>query len=916
MATTTVTNQNYTPASTAGPTLPKQPTGGPLVVSTSKAADDHIAGLGNNITTQLNGMNQQAANKQQTVSQFANDALTQQANRSGMTPQQMGAQAEQQMKDRVIQQSQANPGQLQTGAQMGSLQTGTEQTPITFQAMTQNNPQAQPTGATQSPTSTQQPGSTTSATPTSTQSPSSTSGISASRQNAVQGLLDQGITDPNQMLNYLNFDEKGNKIGDFTADEVNNLLGSAKQTPEGQLAALNRQSDQAYNDYTSKIQSIQNGTFPLNPLQQSTINSIMQQFQGLVTAQKAANKNYTSAIGQANITSGRARYAPSIAAGEVQRSINAGIAKIAEIESKASAALVEAQTAFQKEDYAMATTAYETLQKHLDAKTETLTKMMDTASKAASEARKQEFEMYKFGVEQEQKGIENTLKFAEFDAKRSQEAFENGMASKKFDYTAKQDMIKNMMESDKFDWQQKKDMLQQQLDNNKFALEGAKFTYQQEKDIKDRLFDIEKLERADTPSSYREWELSGKPGTYAQFLDRNKIGKQPTQDQTASAGYAQDIKAANNTINDASEKLFGGFMNKSRVWNWATFKEQQMKPKALQSPEFQQFTQAGEMLINAINRKQSGAAVSESEWQRAFERYLPQGGDSAEVQAQKKAVRDTQLQNFMNAAGPALSTDFKDSAFKKTYATLDDYAKDNPDKLDLIDQVGQEHPNWSDDDVMQAIQSLDQPDQKTKPLSMGENGSSLGGLSAKYESSGNPGAIGYDSTGGNSYGTYQLAHNNAKKFVEQSPYAAEFKGIPFNSEAFKQKWREVAKQDPESFKEAQHDYIAQTHYEPQKQKLASLGVDLDAYSPVLKDVIFSTGVQHGGNNNIIESAFKKLGKDADEEDLIKEIYKERWAGGKRFASSTPAVRQSVYKRFFGKGGEMNTAINQLKQSYA
>ncbi len=491
------------------------------------------------------------------------------------------------------------------------------------------------------------------------------------------------------------------------------------------------------------------------------------------------------------------------------------------------------------------------------------------------------------------------------------------------------------MQSDKFTWQQKQDMIKDAMENNKFALESNKFGYQQgqdakkfDLDLKKYELDMKKAEKEDNPQSHREWELAGKPGTFMEFLDRNKVGKSATAAELQAGSYAKDIKAANNTINDTSKGLFGAF----RVMDWAHFKDQESKPTFLQDPEYQKFRQASQMLINAINRKQSGAAVSDTEWKNAFDRYLPQGGDSKEVRDQKQAVRDTQLKNFMTEAGPGLGDDFKSNAFKKSYADLGEYAKDNKDKSysidgqqrslrDAVDYVGKKHPNWSDDDILQAFQSLDSGEEgKTEPLSMGGKGSTsmeqpeVGSLSAKYESGGgNPGAIGYDQTGGLSYGSYQLAHSNAKKFVDQSPYASEFKGVPFNSEAFKQKWKEVAKNDPEGFKRAQHEYVADTHFEPQKEKLATLGVNLEGYSPVLKDVIFSTGVQHGPNNNIITSAFKKLGKDASEEDIIREVYKERWAGGKRFASSTPAVRQSVWKRFFGRGGELNTAINQLKQ---
>ena len=44
--------------------------------------------------------------------------------------------------------------------------------------------------------------------------------IQSSRDQAIGGLMSQGVTDPLEMLDYLNFDENGKKIGDFTAEEI------------------------------------------------------------------------------------------------------------------------------------------------------------------------------------------------------------------------------------------------------------------------------------------------------------------------------------------------------------------------------------------------------------------------------------------------------------------------------------------------------------------------------------------------------------------------------------------------------------------------------------------------------------------------------------------------------------------------
>lgn len=188
------------------------------------------------------------------------------------------------------------------------------------------------------------------------------------------------------------------------------------------------------------------------------------------------------------------------------------------------------------------------------------------------------------------------------------------------------------------------------------------------------------------------------------------------------------------------------------------------------------------------------------------------------------------------------------------------------------------------------------------------NSNKIGLLSEKYESGGDPGAIGYDSTGGWSYGAYQLAHNNAEKFVSQSSYQNEFKGIPFNSEQYRNKWKEVASKDAERFKQEQKEYIKKTHFDPQINKLASANIDVSRFSPVLQDVIWSTAVQHGASTNIIKDAIKQAGPNATEDQIINKIYDLRWSGGKMFTSNTSQVKSSVQNRF---NNERRLALSQL-----
>lgn len=56
--------------------------------------------------------------------------------------------------------------------------------------------------------------------------------MQSSRDDAVADLYSKGITDPSQMLDYLNYDEKGKKIGNFTLKEVKDGLEAVSNKTE------------------------------------------------------------------------------------------------------------------------------------------------------------------------------------------------------------------------------------------------------------------------------------------------------------------------------------------------------------------------------------------------------------------------------------------------------------------------------------------------------------------------------------------------------------------------------------------------------------------------------------------------------------------------------------------------------------
>lgn len=364
-----------------------------------------------------------------------------------------------------------------------------------------------------------------------------------------------------------------------------------------------------------------------------------------------------------------------------------------------------------------------------------------------------------------------------------------------------------------------------------------------------------KSDTSNAPTSYKEWQLAGSPGTYADWV-KTSSGKAPTAAQFSAAGFANRVADTSSTFDNLANEFskvtaVGGFL-----------------PNFLKSENRQVFEQAERNFINATLRRESGAAIADSEFNNARQQYIPQPGDSAGVLESKRQNR-LRIQQQLQAEGAG---------------ALEQMGSSGGDELDRLLSGFKNDPSKS------------------------LNGSKIGSLSAKYESGGNPGAIGYDSTGGYSYGTYQLAHNNAQRFVAESPYAQQFAGIPFNSPQFQQKWKQIAQADPQGFAQAQHDYIAKTHLEPVVNRLKAGGIDVSRMSPTVQDVIWSTAVQHGPGNKIIEQAMATA---KDERDFIQKVYQLRWNNGAGFASSTPSVRQSVYNRFFGPNGELATALSRV-----
>lgn len=202
--------------------------------------------------------------------------------------------------------------------------------------------------------------------------------------------------------------------------------------------------------------------------------------------------------------------------------------------------------------------------------------------------------------------------------------------------------------------------------------------------------------------------------------------------------------------------------------------------------------------------------------------------------------------------------------------------------------------------------------------------SGVGRLSAQFES-GSEGiaAIGYDSAGGTSYGKYQIASRvgSMKNFlqfldVEAPDISRRLRNSgPANTGsrrgAMPDEWRAIAREQPDRFEKLQESFIHQSHYEPALDAIAQrTGIRVSSLSPAMREVIWSTAVQHGpaGAARIFERADDLSGKASEatyERKLINNVYNLR-AG--QFGSSSRQVREAVLNRF---RQERQLALNML-----
>lgn len=186
-------------------------------------------------------------------------------------------------------------------------------------------------------------------------------------------------------------DAYGNATFNAPSSTSSSATGANGLPFQSQIDSLQTQTDALHAQYMTDLEKLRNGTIPLTESQQGQLDTIKMQFDQLMQQQKIANENYTQGVSIAGIVAGRDKYTPETEMGNIKRTVDQGISKLAEINATALKTLYDAKTAMQSENWKALDTAYAKLDSFMQQKQATLDKLqertLDQANKLAERNR-------------------------------------------------------------------------------------------------------------------------------------------------------------------------------------------------------------------------------------------------------------------------------------------------------------------------------------------------------------------------------------------------------------------------------------------------------------------------------------------------------------------------------------------------
>lgn len=123
-------------------------------------------------------------------------------------------------------------------------------------------------------------------------------------------------------------------------------------------------------------------------------------------------------------------------------------------------------------------------------------------------------------------------------------------------------------------------------------------------------------------------------------------GKKPSAGEFAASGYTKRLEDAENTFGELEKSGYEPAGLSSSV-------QKGLLPGMLQGEDVKREEQAKTNFVNSILRRESGAAISKSEFDSANRQYFPQAGDTPAVLDQKKVNRRLAIEGLRAESGKA-----------------------------------------------------------------------------------------------------------------------------------------------------------------------------------------------------------------------------------------------------------------------
>ena len=153
-------------------------------------------------------------------------------------------------------------------------------------------------------------------------------------------------------------------------EDINKFVqGDSNLSYQMNMNNLINKNNTALTDARTKLDNISNGVFTLSDSENAMVQATKDMYSQMEAVQQTANANYEGSVQNAEIRSGRQEFMNQVSSGISKGAVDAGLAKIRDIETTAIGKVNDLTKAFQDKRYTAAKDIYDGLQKDLAAKT-------------------------------------------------------------------------------------------------------------------------------------------------------------------------------------------------------------------------------------------------------------------------------------------------------------------------------------------------------------------------------------------------------------------------------------------------------------------------------------------------------------------------------------------------------------------